>query len=193
KSRPQSQPPQHPAPPQTARKGSPPAACAAILHQLHPHAAAPAALHDQASRSPSAEDGQAQRSLQAPCIQGAGSQHANAAIQHQSNHQPPLQHNQQAADAPTLHHPAIQPQPAIRSRANPTPPQSPQPQPEPRGPYPAAPLDPQPPNPRQNPPPQNPRCGTPVPPQPQPGRQQTAPPPPRHDPNTHALLRSPIC
>src|SRR5262249_59436131 len=85
KSRPQSQPPQHPAPPQTARKGSPPAACAAILHQLHPHAAAPAALHDQASRSPSAEDEQAQRSLQAPCIQLAGSQPTNASLKHLSN------------------------------------------------------------------------------------------------------------
>src|SRR5262249_18319934 len=155
--------------------------------------AAPAAPHDQASRSPSAEDGQVQRSLQAPCIQGAGSQHANAAIQHQSNHQPPLQHNQQAADAPTLHHPAIQPQPAIRSRAKAALPKPPKAKPETRGPYPVGPLAPQTPNPRQNATAPNPRCGTSVPPQHQTGPQQNAPRSARHDPNTHALLRSPIC
>src|SRR5262249_26141785 len=134
RSHPQSQLPLPPTPPQTARKGSPPAACAANRRPHGPQNQALAAPHGPTSHSPSAEDEQAQQSLQAPCIQVAGSQHANAAIQHQSNNQPPLQHSQQADDAPTLHHRAIQPQPAIRSRAKAALPQSPQAQSENRGP-----------------------------------------------------------
>src|SRR5262249_57960096 len=48
-------------------------------------------------------------------------------------------------------------------------------------------------NPNKTAPAPSPRCGTSAPPNHKPAPQKTAPRSARHDPNTHALLRSPIC